>query len=130
MSGKFCDDCGINLGLHTNGACPTVALVCSTCKKKACEGCEHIEKVIARELAQPDEILYQTGQGTANAQQVGGAHCVNHTIQPWDAIVDWGLGFLDGNVVKYVARFRHKGGVEDLKKARHYLDKLIEVESK
>lgn len=49
-------------------------------------------------------------------------------MEPWDVIQHWGLGFLDGNVVKYVARWRTKNGLEDLKKARHYLDKQIEVE--
>lgn len=38
------------------------------------------------------------------------------------------MGFLDGNVVKYVTRFRHKNGLQDLHKAKQYLDKLIEVE--
>ena len=47
-------------------------------------------------------------------------------IEVIDAIEDWGLGFCDGNVVKYVARFRHKGGVEDLKKAQWYLNRLIQ----
>ena len=37
-------------------------------------------------------------------------------------------GFLQGNVIKYLCRYRDKNGVEDLRKARHYLDKLIEVE--
>lgn len=46
-------------------------------------------------------------------------------IEVWDAILDWGLGFLDGNVVKYIARARHKGGIEDLKKAKFYIEKLI-----
>lgn len=64
----------------------------------------------------------------ANEVQVGGDHYRSKKIQPWDAIVAWGCGFLDGNIIKYVARYRAKGGVEDLKKARHYLDKLIEVE--
>jgi len=63
---------------------------------------------------------------TANDVQVGGDHYKMQSIQPWDAIESWGLGFLDGNVVKYVARHKLKGGVDDLKKARHYLDKLIE----
>lgn len=62
----------------------------------------------------------------ANDHQIGGAHYKKHTIQPWDAISDWGLGFLDGNVVKYIARWRNKDGLNDLMKARHYLDKLIE----
>lgn len=61
----------------------------------------------------------------ANARQEGGDH-YKGDIQPWDAVSAWGLGFLAGNVVKYVARYKRKGGVEDLKKARHYLDKLIE----
>lgn len=38
-------------------------------------------------------------------------------------------GYLMGNVVKYIARYRDKNGVEDLKKAQHYLDKLIEIEN-
>jgi len=37
------------------------------------------------------------------------------------------LGYLEGNVVKYVSRWKDKGGLEDLKKAQHYLTKLIEV---
>ncbi len=65
----------------------------------------------------------------ANDRQIGGAHYRSQPIQPWDFIVANDLGFLDGNVVKYVARFRHKDGIQDLEKARHYLDKLIEVET-
>lgn len=45
-------------------------------------------------------------------------------------INDWGLGYFDGNAVKYLSRWRHKGGIEDLKKARHYIDKLIELETR
>lgn len=66
-----------------------------------------------------------------NETQIGGDHYKKYgDVQPWDVIQTWGLGFLDGNVVKYVARFRSKGGIEDLKKAQHYLSKLIEVEGK
>jgi len=39
-----------------------------------------------------------------------------------------GLGFCEGNVIKYVSRWREKGGVEDLKKARQYIDFLIQSE--
>jgi hypothetical protein len=63
----------------------------------------------------------------ANETQVGGAHYKQHTYETWDVILDWKLGYLDGNAVKYLSRWRHKGGVQDLKKARHYIDKLIEV---
>jgi hypothetical protein len=63
----------------------------------------------------------------ANAQQVGGAHYATKAIQPWDFIIANNLGYLEGNIVKYVSRWKEKGGVEDLKKAQHYLQKLIEV---
>lgn len=69
---------------------------------------------------------------TANDRQVGGDH-YRMAIQPWDVIDEWGLGFLDGNALKYIARWRRPGknGLEDLRKAQHYLEKLIErVEKK
>lgn len=64
---------------------------------------------------------------SANDEQVSGDHYKHKAIQPWDYIVSNNLGYLEGNIVKYVSRWREKGGVDDLKKARHYLDKLIEV---
>ena len=66
----------------------------------------------------------------ANDTQVAGDHYKRQTIQPWDYIAANGLGFFEGNVVKYVSRWKTKAGVEDLRKARHYLDKLIELETK
>jgi hypothetical protein len=51
-------------------------------------------------------------------------------IQPWDFITSQGMSFLEGNVVKYLTRYKHKNGVADLKKARTYLDKLISEVSK
>lgn len=65
-------------------------------------------------------------------QQVGGDHYASKAVQPWDAMECWMSpeqfkGFLRGNVIKYVARCDDKGGVEDLKKAAHYLQKLIEI---
>lgn len=53
-------------------------------------------------------------------------HYNQGSIEPIDVIEDWGLGFCDGNALKYIARFRHKNGVEDLRKARWYLDRLIQ----
>jgi hypothetical protein len=64
---------------------------------------------------------------SANEQQVGGDHYKGEAIQPWDFIVSNGLGYLEGNIVKYVSRWRKKNGVQDLEKAAHYLAKLIEV---
>ena len=65
----------------------------------------------------------------ANDTQTGGTH-YQVAIQPWDYIIANGLGYLEGNVIKYVTRYKNKGGVEDLRKAQHYLAKLIEVNLK
>ena len=48
-------------------------------------------------------------------------------IEVIDAIEEWNMGFCDGNVIKYVARHKHKGKpIEDLKKAKWYLERLIQ----
>jgi hypothetical protein len=48
-------------------------------------------------------------------------------IEVIDAIEEWKMGFCDGNVIKYVARHKHKGKpIEDLKKAKWYLERLIQ----
>ena len=64
----------------------------------------------------------------ANTRQVGGDHYASKPIQPWDYITSNNMPFLEGNIVKYITRWRDKGGVQDLHKARHYLDKLLEIE--
>lgn len=61
-------------------------------------------------------------------QQVGGDHYRQRSIQPWDIWQEYGMNAFEGAVLKYLLRWRDKGGVEDLKKARHTLDKLIEIE--
>lgn len=63
----------------------------------------------------------------ANAIQHGGSHYKEKAIQPWDYIASNNLGYFEGNIVKYVSRWKEKNGVEDLKKAMHYLQKLIEL---
>jgi len=69
---------------------------------------------------------------TANSTQVGGSHYTSKSVQPWEAMEAWMSeeafkGYIWGNVIKYMARWEDKGGVEDLKKAQHYLDKLISI---
>ena len=63
----------------------------------------------------------------ANEIQHGGSHYKSKPIQPWDFIAANKLGFFEGNILKYISRWQDKNGVEDLLKARHYLDKLIEI---
>ena len=60
----------------------------------------------------------------------GGDHYVKMPIQPVTYIHANDLGFCEGNVVKYVTRWRNKGGLEDLRKAIHYLELLIELEER
>lgn len=62
-------------------------------------------------------------------EQVAGDHYKNMAIQPIQFITANNLGFCEGNIIKYLCRWPAKGGVEDLKKARHYLDLLIESQS-
>lgn len=64
-------------------------------------------------------------KNTLNNQE-GGNHYKNMAIQPIEFIIKNGLGFIEGNIIKYVCRYKDKNGLEDLKKARHYLDMLIE----
>ena len=47
-------------------------------------------------------------------------------IEVTDFIIEYGMDFLEGNIIKYVTRYKDKNGIEDLKKAKWYLDKLIE----
>lgn len=68
-------------------------------------------------------------QGRENAlprtQQIGGAHYKQYPIQPIDYILANGIPYMEGNIVKYVTRWRTKGGIEDLRKAKHYIEWLI-----
>lgn len=56
--------------------------------------------------------------------QVGGDHYIKHTIQPWDIIDEYDLGYYGGNALKYLLRDK-SNRKEDLEKARHYIDKMI-----
>lgn len=68
-------------------------------------------------------------QSVANETQHGGNHYKQFKgLEPWDVITYWGLGYLDGTALKYIARWKHKNGIEDLRKAIHFLQKTIEVE--
>lgn len=61
--------------------------------------------------------------------QISGDHYKQFKIQPVEYIHANGLGFCQGNVIKYVTRYKSKGGASDLEKAKHFIDLLIEFES-
>jgi predicted 2-oxoglutarate/Fe(II)-dependent dioxygenase YbiX len=81
-----------------------------------------------------DPFSLYNNEGLSGLEKIAHREAVNHpshynagSIEVIDAIEDWGLDFNAGNVVKYVARHQHKANpVEDLKKARWYLDRIIE----
>ena len=79
-----------------------------------------------------DAVTQFKPSNKADDLQVGGDHYKNMGVQPWKAMESWMTpeqfaGFLRGNAIKYLARCDAKGGIDDIKKARHYIDKLVEV---
>lgn len=65
---------------------------------------------------------------SALKKEVGGNHYKEFRIQPIEFIEGNDLGFAVGNVIKYVCRYKFKNGKEDLLKAKHYIELLIELE--
>ena len=65
---------------------------------------------------------------SALEKQVAGSHYKDLPIQPVEYIHANALGYFEGNVIKYVSRWRNKNGVADLEKAKHYIELLIELE--
>lgn len=63
-------------------------------------------------------------------RQEGGDHYSKHKIQPYTFIQSNDLSFFQGNVIKYVVRYKDKNGIEDLKKIIHYCELEIENISK
>jgi len=79
-----------------------------------------------------DAVTQFVPSDKVDALQIGGDHYKNMGVQPWKAMESWMTpeqfaGFLRGNAIKYLARCDVKGGIDDIKKARHYIDKLVEV---
>ena len=60
-------------------------------------------------------------------EQVGGDHYRKLGIQPIELIRDINANFFQGNVIKYVTRYKDKNGIKDLEKARHYLELMREL---
>lgn len=65
---------------------------------------------------------------SALGKQIGGDRYKNVKFQPIEFILANNLGFCEGNAIKYICRYKVKNGIEDLIKAKHYIDMLIEIE--
>jgi hypothetical protein len=108
---------------------------CTTCKHVACEankspcaGCyEH------RRWESDADVWIAVGgepeQPAALNVQIGGSHYKAMPIQPMQYSMKNGLDACQHTVIKYVSRFRDKGGIQDLEKAKHVIDMLIQFES-
>ena len=62
--------------------------------------------------------------------QIGGNHYKDMNIQPLEFIMANNLPYCEANIIKYICRYKSKNGIQDLNKARHYLDILIEHEQR
>lgn len=84
-----------------------------------------IKSLTIETVANPERVK-------ASDRQVGGDHYRQTPIQPWDIVDAFGLGFYAGNALKYLLRAGRKGDaqakVDDLAKAKHYIEKMIELE--
>lgn len=74
--------------------------------------------------------VQMTEPASALGVQVAGDHYKKLKIQPIEYIHANGIPFAEGSAIKYLTRWRDKGGVKDLEKARHFIDLLIELESR
>lgn len=80
-----------------------------------------------QEPPHPDEAAYRE-LVQSKAESPAGEHYRQHgAVQPIDLIESFELGYHEGAVIKYVSRWRDKNGVEDLRKARWFLDRLIQI---
>lgn len=75
-----------------------------------------------------DEPRVETTDMPASARQVGGNHYLDMPIQPWDFILANNIPFLEGSAIAYICRHRTKEGAKDIRKAIHFLEKLLEHE--
>lgn len=77
----------------------------------------------------PKDVKFTYTAPAKPKEQIGGTHYSRLGIEPIQFIETNGLGYHEGNVVKYISRWRNKNGLEDLKKALWYVERLIELET-
>ena len=65
---------------------------------------------------------------SARDEQIGGNHYRNLAIQPVEYNHANKIPFIEGSIIKYATRWREKGGIDDLRKIKHFADLLIELE--
>ena len=86
---------------------------------------ESHEQYMARRRAE-EEIITKEKSPNAINKQVGGSHYKDCKIMPIEYIYKNNLDFLEGNVVKYITRYKTKNGIEDIRKVIHYAELILE----
>lgn len=101
--------------------------------KFASKFCNQVVEHPPHNWADDDDVFTCNGirtvkliDGRASQRQVGGDHYKQMGIDPFSYALSNNLGFLEGTIIKYVSRWRQKNGLEDLEKAKHTLEVLIE----
>lgn len=120
---KSCRECKWNKTDYWASTCSTCLTYSKWTPKE-----ELVKEYVEKCLPGDNEATVTISKSSANAKQVAGKHYKDNLIQPWDYIYANNLCYFTGNCVKYVSRWKDKGGVDDLRKAIHYLEKLIELE--
>lgn len=130
---EFCNACHYNMSLHKEGKCPPLPKIIQQSaterdpKEPISVTSDMVLEVIASERG-PELFLTANDTQSANDTQVGGQHYrTKGKIQHWDFAASQKLDYFQGQITKYVCRWRDKNGIEDLKKAQHFLQKYIEV---
>lgn len=72
--------------------------------------------------------MEEAKKNEANAYQHDGDHYKKQKIQHWDYVIANDIPYMEAQIIRYVSRWKNKAGLTDLLKARHFIEKLIEVE--
>ena len=92
---------------------------------------QSIEEISIEEFMKKRGFLTTAAKSVKEqTKQIGGDHYESMNIQPIEFIHQNGIGFAEGCAIKYLCRWRSKGGIEDLKKAKHFIEMLIEMETR
>jgi hypothetical protein len=85
-------------------------------------------EMIVRDEMKELELVPMDNQTKPLDTQVGGGHYKKLPIQPVEYCHKNGMGYCESNVIKYISRWKDKGGKQDLEKVKHYVDLLIQLE--
>lgn len=127
--------CYMTLNEPSGRSCANCAFMDDTelCIEASQRFCCEDNKVIFTEVHPSDTFVEVEEEPTEQSKsaldvQISGSHYKTLKIQPIEFIHANNIPFIEGNVIKYICRWRSKNGIKDLEKVKHYVDLLIELE--